>query len=50
MLYHFPNITTENYQKKFDDYPWESKGEKLEKWKKGLTGYPMVDAAMRELN
>ena len=38
-----------NYSKKFDRFPWEKNPKFLTAWKKGLTGYPIVDAGMREL-
>ena len=39
----------DNYSKKFDKFPWEKNSKFLNAWKKGLTGYPIVDAGMREL-
>ena len=38
-----------NYSKKFDKFPWIKNIKFLSSWKKGLTGYPIVDAGMREL-
>ena len=38
-----------NYSKKFDKFPWEKNKKYLNAWKNGLTGYPIVDAGMREL-
>ena len=38
-----------NYSKKFDNFPWQKNLKYLSAWKKGLTGYPIVDAGMREL-
>ena len=38
-----------NYSKKFDKFPWQKNFKYLSLWKKGLTGYPIVDAGMREL-
>jgi deoxyribodipyrimidine photo-lyase len=38
-----------NYSKKFDKFPWQKNSKFLSAWKKGLTGYPIVDAGMREL-
>ena len=38
-----------NYSKQFDKFPWEKNTKFLLAWKKGLTGYPIVDAGMREL-
>ena len=49
LLYHFPFIPKENLQKKFDNFPWDNDKDKLKKWQKGLTGYPIVDAGMQEL-
>lgn len=55
LLFHFPDIGWKNFQEKFDDFPWrdpdhdEQTAENLEAWKKGMTGYPIVDAGMREL-
>ncbi len=45
----FPHMTKGNYSKKFDKFPWEKNKKFLNAWKKGLTGYPIVDAGMREL-
>ena len=45
----FPHMTKGNYSKKFDKFPWEKNHKFLNVWKKGLTGYPIVDAGMREL-
>ena len=45
----FPHMLKGNYSKKFDNFPWEKNLKLLSAWKKGLTGYPIVDAGMREL-
>ena len=45
----FPHMLQGNYSKKFDKFPWERNSKLLSAWKKGLTGYPVVDAGMREL-
>ena len=45
----FPHMLKNNYSKKFDKFPWEENKKFLSLWKKGLTGYPIVDAGMREL-
>ena len=47
LLYHFPYIVEQPFQEKFNKFPWEKKH--LEEWQKGLTGYPIVDAGMRQL-
>ena len=49
LLYHFPFINTKNFQKKFDSFPWQKNDGFIKKWQKGKTGYPIVDAGMREL-
>ena len=49
LLFHFPELPRENLQKKFDNFPWIENEISFDKWKKGLTGYPIVDAGMREL-
>jgi len=48
-LYHFPQETDLSWRKEFENYPWSSDKESLDKWKKGETGYPIVDAAMKQL-
>lgn len=50
ILYHFPRVVENNYNQKYDSIKWRNNEEEFEKWKKGLTGYPLVDAGMRELN
>ena len=45
----FPKMLKGNYSKKFDKFPWEKNLKFLSAWKSGLTGYPIVDAGMREL-
>lgn len=49
LLYHFPQLVTENFQPKFNAYPWQENPQALIAWQKGQTGYPIVDAGMREL-
>ena len=49
MLYHFPFIEKENLNKKFDTFPWLDNTDYLTAWQKGKTGYPIIDAGMREL-
>ncbi len=48
-LYYNPTLPEKNLQKKFDGFPWQNKKTLLKKWQKGMTGYPIVDAGMREL-
>lgn len=49
LLYHFPKMPSENWRSEFDRYPWREAGDDLVAWQKGQTGYPIVDAGMREL-
>tara|TARA_B100000886_G_C20421000_1_gene491583 strand:+ start:99 stop:1496 length:1398 start_codon:yes stop_codon:yes gene_type:complete len=49
LINYFPNMLNGNYSKKFDKFPWEKNSEFLLAWKEGQTGYPIVDAGMREL-
>lgn len=49
LLYHFPQTPTEPLQLKFKNFPWENDKKLLTAWQKGLTGYPIVDAGMRQL-
>lgn len=48
-LVHFPQITTKPLRELFEAFPWEKDEIALERWKTGTTGYPFVDAGMREL-
>lgn len=50
ILYHFPKVVNANFRKKYDGIQWRNNEAEFEKWKNGQTGYPMVDAGMRELN
>jgi deoxyribodipyrimidine photo-lyase len=51
LLYHFPDLPHKNLQNKFDKFPWldHDNDEALRRWQRGLTGYPIVDAGMRQL-
>ena len=49
LLYQHPDLSKKNLQSKFDRFPWQNNLEKLKAWQKGETGYPIVDAGMREL-
>lgn len=49
ILWHFPHVKTENFHAKYDHVEWEDNNEALQAWKEGMTGYPIVDAAMRQL-
>ncbi len=49
LLYHFPSIPNEPLRPKYANFPWLSDSKALQKWQSGQTGYPMVDAGMRQL-
>jgi deoxyribodipyrimidine photo-lyase len=49
LLFHFPGIATANWRERFDGFPWRDDPEALALWQKGQTGYPLVDAGLREL-
>jgi deoxyribodipyrimidine photo-lyase len=50
LLAHFPRVVGEPYRLQFRNFPWREAPADLERWKQGRTGYPLVDAGMRELN
>ncbi|HSP12416.1 MAG TPA: deoxyribodipyrimidine photo-lyase, partial [Salegentibacter sp.] len=50
VLYHFPDTVTESFKKKYDRIKWRNNAEEFELWKAGKTGFPLVDAGMRQLN
>ena len=49
LINYFPEMLKGNLRKDFDNFPWVRNEKFLENWKKGMTGYPIVDAGMREL-
>jgi len=49
LLYHFPDLPEEPLRPEFADFPWNDDADLLTAWQKGMTGYPIVDAGMREL-
>ena len=50
ILFHYPQVVTENFRQKYDGIIWRNDENEFELWCKGGTGYPIVDAGMRELN
>jgi len=50
ILFNFPNVVTGNFRSKYDNVPWRNDESDFEKWSNGQTGFPMVDAGMRQLN
>ncbi len=49
LLFHFPRLPDQNWRTDFDAFPWRADPPVLKAWQEGQTGYPMVDAGMREL-
>ncbi|MFN7055497.1 cryptochrome/photolyase family protein [Hyphomonas sp.] len=49
LLYFNPDLATENYNPSFDAMPWQKNADALRAWQRGMTGYPIVDAGMRQL-
>ena len=49
LINYFPQMLKGNLRKEFDRFPWEKNSKNLKAWKQGMTGYPIVDAGMREL-
>lgn len=50
ILYHFPQLVKQSFRPKYDKIQWRNDEKDFEKWKNGETGYPLIDAGMRELN
>ncbi|MEX2350208.1 MAG: deoxyribodipyrimidine photo-lyase [Flavobacteriaceae bacterium] len=50
ILWHFPETQTQAFKKKYDRITWRNNEAEFEKWKTGTTGFPLVDAGMRQLN
>tara|TARA_R110002073_G_scaffold31278_1_gene96080 strand:+ start:1394 stop:2854 length:1461 start_codon:yes stop_codon:yes gene_type:complete len=49
LLFHFPELLEENFQAKFNHFQWSKDDAGLVEWQQGKTGYPFVDAGMRQL-
>jgi deoxyribodipyrimidine photo-lyase len=50
IIFHFPHSATNSFKKQYDAIPWENNEIHFQAWCEGKTGYPLVDAGMRELN
>ena len=50
ILFHFPHSSTQCFKPQYDRIEWRNNPEEFQKWCEGQTGYPLVDAGMRELN
>ena len=49
LLFHFPQTPREPLRQDFKAFPWQKNAKQLRAWQRGLTGYPIVDAGMRQL-
>ena len=49
LMYHTPHIATRNWRADWDGFPWRGDNADAERWRRGMTGEPFVDAAMREM-
>jgi len=50
ILFHFPKVVNHNFKSKYDNIQWRNNEIEFQQWCEGNTGYPMVDAGMRQLN
>jgi deoxyribodipyrimidine photo-lyase len=50
ILFHFPNVLGKSFKQKYDKIKWINNKEWFKKWCEGTTGFPLVDAGMRQLN
>ena len=50
VMYFFPQLADGAYRKPFQNFPWNNNPEHFQAWCEGKTGYPIVDAAMRQMN
>jgi deoxyribodipyrimidine photo-lyase len=50
ILSNFPEVVSENFKSRYDNIQWRNNEAEFEKWCRGETGYPLVDAGMRQLN
>lgn len=50
ILYHFPKVVHQSFKAQYDYIEWRNNEEEFQLWCKGETGYPIVDAGMRQLN
>ena len=50
ILFHYPGVVTQNFKAKYNGISWRMNADEFDRWCRGETGYPMVDAGMRQLN
>ena len=49
LLFHFGDLAQRNFRPEFDAFPWSDEDDTVEAWRRGRTGYPIVDAGLRQL-
>ena len=49
LIYHSPHIETRNWREDWGGFPWRADNADAERWRRGMTGIPVIDAAMRQL-
>lgn len=49
LFHHFPDMARRNWREEWDGFPWRRDNDDAERWRRGITGEPFVDAAMREM-
>jgi deoxyribodipyrimidine photo-lyase len=50
ILFHFPQVVSHSFKQEYDKIQWRNNEKEFDAWRNGQTGYPIVDAGMRELN
>ena len=50
ILWHYPHVETTSFRPEYDKIAWRKSKSDFDRWREGMTGYPIVDAGMRELN
>jgi deoxyribodipyrimidine photo-lyase len=49
LMFHTPHMLTQNWRREWDAFPWQGDSEAAERWRRGMTGEPLVDAGMRQM-
>ncbi|WP_370207220.1 cryptochrome/photolyase family protein [Pararhodobacter marinus] len=49
LMFHFPHLLESNWREEWDDFPWRQDNKDAERWRRGMTGEPFVDAGLREM-
>jgi deoxyribodipyrimidine photo-lyase len=50
ILWHFPHVATSSFKTAYEAIPWRNDEQEFSRWCNGQTGYPLVDAGMRQMN